>query len=57
MRWERHVEKHVKMRNAYKILVRKRKGKRRFGRPRHRSDTARTDVKGTGCELDSAGSG
>jgi hypothetical protein len=36
MRWERHVACMGEMRNAYRILVGKPKGKRPLGRPRCR---------------------
>jgi hypothetical protein len=34
IRWEGHVVRIVKMRNAYKILVEKHEGKKQLGRPR-----------------------
>jgi len=41
-----------KMRNAYKILVRKCEGKRSFGRPRcSREDSIRLDLRGIGWKV------
>jgi hypothetical protein len=36
MRWEGHVARMGKKRDVYRVFVRKPKGKRSFGRPRHR---------------------
>jgi transcription termination factor 2 len=36
MRWAGHVARMEETRNAYRILVRKPKGKRPLGRPKHR---------------------
>lgn len=42
------------IRNAYKLLVGKSQGKKPFGRPRDKwGDNIKTDVKDTGCGLDS----
>jgi hypothetical protein len=61
MRCEGHVARMREMRNAYKILVGKREGKRPLGRPRRKwGDNIRMDVRDIGegrCGLDSSGSG
>jgi hypothetical protein len=44
MRWAGHGEK----RNAYKILVRKPEGKCPLGRPRHRWENIKKDLRETG---------
>jgi hypothetical protein len=38
-----------KYRNVYKVLARKPEGKRPLGRPRHRWDGSRMDLRETGC--------
>jgi hypothetical protein len=46
MRWWGHVARMGKMRNAYKIKVRKLEGKIPFGRPgRKREDNIKVDLK------------
>jgi hypothetical protein len=54
MNWHiylQHIACIGKMRNTYKIMVRKPKGKRPVGRSMNRwEDTIKTDLKGTGCE-------
>jgi hypothetical protein len=46
MRWARHVEYTVQMRNTYNIFVGKPKGKRPLRRPRHRyEDNIRMDLR------------
>jgi hypothetical protein len=50
MRWTWHVACMEKMRNAYKILVRKLQRKRPCGRPRCRwENKIKIDLKETGC--------
>jgi hypothetical protein len=45
MRWAGHIARMEKIRNEYKMLVGKPKGKRPFGRPRHRwEDNIRMDL-------------
>jgi hypothetical protein len=45
MRWDGHVVHMGEMGNVYNVLVRKREGKRRLGRPRHRwEDNIRMNV-------------
>jgi hypothetical protein len=51
IRWVQHVKCMGEMRNAYKILVGKPKGKRQFRRPIHRwKDNMKIDVREIGLE-------
>jgi hypothetical protein len=45
MRWVGHVAHMGEMRNAYNILVGKLEGKRPVGRPRHRWENIRVDLR------------
>jgi hypothetical protein len=36
MRWVGHIQHMARIKNVYKIVVRKPKGKRLLGKPRHR---------------------
>jgi hypothetical protein len=45
------------MTKTYNILVREAEGKRSLDRPRRRREKIRTNLKETGCELDTCGSG
>jgi len=46
MRWEGLVARMREMKNAYKLMVGRREGKRPLGRPNHRwRDTIRMDVR------------
>jgi hypothetical protein len=52
MRWVGHVACMGKMRNVYKILVRKREGKRLLGKHNRRwKENIRVDVTETGWEV------
>jgi hypothetical protein len=61
MRWARHVARMGEMRNMYKILVGKPKGKRPLRRPRRGCENnIKIDLMGNilgGCGLNSCGSG
>jgi hypothetical protein len=49
IRWAGHEARMENLRNAYKILVWKREGKRPHGSPRHRwEDNIRVDLRETG---------
>jgi hypothetical protein len=48
--WAGHVARMVEMRNAYSILVRKPEGKRPAGRPRHRWEDIRMNLREVGWE-------
>jgi hypothetical protein len=50
MRWSGHVTHMGEMRNAYSILVGKPEGKRPLGRPRHRWEDIKMDLRETGWE-------
>jgi hypothetical protein len=51
MRWAGHVARMGLKRNAYRILVRKPKGKRPLGRPRRRwVDNIKMDLRETGWD-------
>jgi hypothetical protein len=46
MGWAGHIAHVVEMRNAYRVLVEKLKGKRQLGRPRHRwEDAVKMDLR------------
>jgi hypothetical protein len=56
MRWTGHVERMGEMKNAYKILVGKPRGKTALGRPKHKWRIILTWISGIGgCGLDSPG--
>jgi hypothetical protein len=50
MRWVRHVASMGEMRNAYNILFGNPKGKRSFGRPRHRWQDIKMDHREIGLD-------
>ena len=51
LRWAGHVARIEQSRNAYRVLVRKPKGKRPLGRPRHRwEDNIEMDLREVGCD-------
>jgi hypothetical protein len=51
MRWVGHIAHMEKMRNAYKIFIKKPEGKRPCGRPRHRwEDNITMDLRKIGWE-------
>jgi hypothetical protein len=57
IRWVGHVARTWESRNAYRIMLRNRKGKRPFGRPKRRwGDNIKVGLKAVGwmggCELD-----
>ena len=50
VRWAEHVARTVERRGAYRVLVRKPKGKRPLGRPRRRSeDNIKMHLREVGC--------
>jgi hypothetical protein len=50
MRWAGHVMHMGEKRGVYRVLVGKPKGKRLFGRPRHRwEDNIKMDLQEVGC--------
>jgi hypothetical protein len=50
MRWVEHVAREWERRGVYRILARKREGKRPLGRHRHRwEDNIKMDVQEVGC--------
>jgi hypothetical protein len=48
MRWAGHVARIGEERNVYRVLMRKPEGKRPLGRPRHRWDGVRMDLREIG---------
>jgi hypothetical protein len=46
MRWAGHVARMGEKMNAYRILVGKPEGKRPLGRPKHRWDNIKMDLRG-----------
>ena len=51
MRWAGHAARVREKRGVYRVLVGKPKGRRPFGRPRHRwEDNNKIDLQEVGCE-------
>ena len=51
LRWAGHVARMEQSRNAYRVLVRKPKGKRPLGRPRRRwEDNNKIDLREVNCD-------
>jgi len=49
MRWAGHVARTGERRGVYRVLVGKPEGRRPMGRPRHRWDNIRMDLREVGC--------
>jgi len=57
-RWAKHVARMGRMKNSYKIFIGKPEGKRPLGRPRHRCEDNRMDLRKMEWEGgDASGSG